>query len=536
MLALVAGLVYANSLTGAFTFDDVGVIERNTALHDIGNFPKLLVSPYWPGLPRQEALYRPVATASFAIDWWMWRGNSMGFHVVSVLAHVAVTMLVFLLLLRLGAPAAGAAVGGAIFGIHPVHTEAVASIVGRSEVLAGAFILLACLLFLRRDRRPAVRLGGIAACYALALGSKESAVMLPGLLVLIGWLHPAHGAPLLAVLRREWKLLAVMCAVLAAYLLLRIAVLGALVGALPPVFMRDASTADRIATAIHVWPEYLRLLVFPRTLSAEYAPGVLMPTNWLDARVWLALPLGVLAVGLALAGRRRSPWGALALLWFAVAILPVSNLILPASILLAERTLYVPSIAVALAIPGLFPWYRTLRLPQQHTLLGVATAAVMLGAVRTWMRNPAWASTRAVHEVLAREHPESYRAMWFTADMEIQQGHPDRGLTIYRDAFMLMPTDQQLGSTYAFELLRFGHPAEAERVVRRVFNPGFLANHVVLIQSLIALGRYDAAQSEIGVAERYIPGNASIEKLRQVLAKTRTATSGVAVNVPEQES
>ena len=111
MLAVLAFVVYANSLGGEFTFDDTSVIQRNTQLHDIRNLGRLIVSPYWPGLPPEEALYRPVATATLAIDWWVWDGDPMGFHVVNVLAHVAVTLLLFVLLMRLGAPAAAAALG-----------------------------------------------------------------------------------------------------------------------------------------------------------------------------------------------------------------------------------------------------------------------------------------------------------------------------------------------------------------------------------------------------------------------------------------
>jgi hypothetical protein len=523
-LALLAGIVYANSLAGEFAFDDNGIIVQNVALHDIGNLPRLLVAPYWPGLAAESALYRPVAIASFAVDWWLWGGNALGFHLVNVLAHITVTLLVFAFLLRLNAPVVAAAIGGALFAVHPVHTEAVANIVGRSEILAAGLVLAGCLVFLRRELRPSIRIATIAACYALALGSKESAVVLPALLLLLGWLHPDCGEALIDVIRREWKLLAALCVVLSAYLALRYSVLGVFGGSLPAPFMRDVSTGDRIATAVRVWPEYVRLIVFPKNLSADYSPGVLMPTTWTDPRVWFALPLGAATIVGAIRMRRKSPWGALAVLWFAIAILPVANLLFPVGVMLAERTLYLPSVAVAFAVPAIHPWYRGLGLAERRTLIGVAAGILLFGAVRTWTRNPAWGSTRAVFATLARERPESYRGIWFAADMEIQRGNAADGLAMYRHAFELMPHAQQLGSTYAYELLRHGRPAEAEGVVRTIFNPGFLPNHTVLIESLIALRRYEEAEKELSIAKRYLPRAQELKTLERHLAERRAIT------------
>jgi hypothetical protein len=351
-------------------------------------------------------------------------------------------------------------------------------------------------------------------------------VVLPGLLVLLAWLRPESDARLADVIRRDWMMFAVLSLVLVAYLGLRYSVLGVFGGALPAAFMRDASPADHIASGIRVWPEYLRLLVFPRNLSADYSPAVIMPTNWSDPRVWITLPMGMMLLGAAVAFRRRSLWGALAILWFALGILPVANLLFPVGVLLAERTLYLPSIALALAIPALVPWYRGLRVSEQRVLAAIACVVVLLGGVRTWTRNPAWRSTEAVFATLGREHPESYRGMWYNADMEVQRGNVTRGLALYQHAFGLVPHNQQLGSTYAYELLRHGRPADAERVVRSVFNPGFLSNHAVLIESLIRLGRFDEAEKEIVVATRFAPHSPVVAALRMFLAERRSVSSG----------
>ena len=144
--------------------------------------------PYWPQVVNGAGLYRPVTLSSFALEWKLWNGHPAGFHLVNLAIHTAVSLLVFLLIL----PVAGtipALVGGALFAVHPVHSEAVANVVGRSELYAALFVLGACWLFWKgtasSSSRRVARLLGIGALFVLGLGSKEMAATLPALLVLI---------------------------------------------------------------------------------------------------------------------------------------------------------------------------------------------------------------------------------------------------------------------------------------------------------------------------------------------------------------
>jgi tetratricopeptide (TPR) repeat protein len=102
------------------------------------------------------------------------------------------------------------------------------------------------------------------------------------------------------------------------------------------------------------------------------------------------------------------PMLALGIFWFALTVLPVSNLLFPTGVLLAERTLYLPSVGLALVVAGALPAMRDLGTGVRRVALVVGATVLLALTARTVARNPAWESTRAVLETLNRDHPESH--------------------------------------------------------------------------------------------------------------------------------
>ena len=176
LLALIVALVYANSLTNGFTLDDGGNILTNATV--AAPSIKALFTPL-----AGTKVFRPVLFATFALNWAIGGDHPFGYHLVNVLLHVAVTLLLYLVLRKLLERFTGAEVvawlAALLFAVHPIHTEAVASVTGRSELLAAGFLLAAWLLHLN-DWPVAVLV-----FFALSLLSKESAVTFAPL-VLVG--------------------------------------------------------------------------------------------------------------------------------------------------------------------------------------------------------------------------------------------------------------------------------------------------------------------------------------------------------------
>jgi hypothetical protein len=276
-------LVYANSLWNGFAYDDTWIVLNNARVHQLADQRMIWLKPYWPTFGEALGLYRPLTIFLFAIQWAIGAGAAWVFHAVNVVLHAAASVLVLLLLRRLTTPA-GALAGSLTFAVHPVHTEAVANVVGQGELLAAIGVLAACIVFVDRagvgiSLRRTAALAGI---FTLALLSKEGAIVLPFLIVLMDLalgrvsLRPRAIA---AYCRHIGRLIAAFGIVVAAYLLVRTQVLGSLTGTdVAPSFPFLYGT-KRVLNAFRAWPEYVRLLFFPTDLSADYSPAVILPVE-----------------------------------------------------------------------------------------------------------------------------------------------------------------------------------------------------------------------------------------------------------------
>ena len=178
---------FANSLDGGFVIDDGSAVRTNLDLRPEVPLRQLLAHDYW-GRPIEAAhsvkSYRPLAVLSFRCNFALHGLAVRGYHVANVVLHAICSALVVPLTLSLSESdntAIAAAVASLSFAVHPVHCEAVASIVGRAEVLCCAFYLLCLLLYARSAsaRRPLAAwalLAAAAASAVLATASKETGI------------------------------------------------------------------------------------------------------------------------------------------------------------------------------------------------------------------------------------------------------------------------------------------------------------------------------------------------------------------------
>ncbi|UCC49496.1 MAG: tetratricopeptide repeat protein [Gemmatimonadota bacterium] len=495
-VALLSVLVYANSLANGFAYDDVSVVVSRDLVHGLGRIPELLTAEYWPAR-FGSGLYRPLTMLSFALDWSAWGGRPFGFHLTNLLLHAAVTALLAVLLLRFF-PWWAALAGGVVFAVHPVHTEAVANVVGRAELLAAAFVLLACLAYVdaaRRGRLSWVALVIISASYALAVLSKEVGVVLPALLLLLDLPLAASGriGDGKAYLRTRLPLFASLATVLLAYLVLRWAVLGEPVSSLAKgTFAPDAGFSTRLFTMARVWPRYYELLLFPAELSADYSPAVILPASQLTLLGAMGFALVLATVILALVLYRRAPEFSMAVGWAAVTLLPVSNLIIAAEIVLAERTLYLPSLAVS--VIGALLLVRARRAQRRWVALGLAVWVIGFSVV-TVRRNPVWQDSETVFTELQRQHPESSRVLWWLGYRQLGRGDWVGAREWFRRSLEVWPYSPAYLSAFAVLLKDHGELVEAEAMAARAveIGPNYADHHSLLAVIRLRLGDNEGA-------------------------------------------
>lgn len=518
LLALAVLAVFANSLGNGFALDDNWIINFSDRAHDPGNWSEIWLTSYWP---RGDAgAYRPFIIFLFSLQWAAGDGATWVFHAVSLLLHAVATGLLFLLLRGLTSPLAAFA-GALVFAVHPVHVEAVANVVGQAELVAAAATLAACLLHARRPEDGGAggvgRLGAITALYLAALLSKESAIVLPGLLVVTdaaGGRISRTRSELGAYVRSMLPLAGAVLLVVAIVFGLRLHVLGEFFGSLPSpdlTFLREP--AIRIPTALRAWVEYARLMFFPLELVPDYGPRRLGPETLFSPLV-LA---GAAIFGLVVAGALRlltKPAVGFPCAWFLVAVLPVSNLLFPAGIIVAERTLYLPSVAVAAALAYAWRSHVADVRSRRVAVAALAAACVLLG-VRTALGNPVWRDNESLAERMMTRHPEVYRSHWIAAAHAIESGDSAAADRHWAEAHRIWPGSARMNLEYASYALSRRQVGLAIRLAEdaRATFPEHYRAYQILAHAYFVVGRTLDAVQAANQAIRYGGRNALMYEL-----------------------
>lgn len=472
---------YLPALWNGFAMDDLYIIAWNPLVHSIQGVWGAFTGPYWPpDLGGQ--MYRPLPLASFAMDWVIARHPAL-FHATNLLWHAGVAAIVAALALRF-AGATAALVAGLIFAVHPAHVEAVANIVGLGELMAATGVCLAVYAAVVRQN---VWLSGLA--LLLGLLSKENAVVAPGL-ILWAWIACVGQRP---TQRRMLAFAASWVLIGGAYLAARGIVLHpyARLHAIAPVFLGESGFAGRL-TAIAALGDVLRLLVFPRTLRVDYSPNerTIVP-SLLDGRVAIGLVcLAVWLVLLVLAWRRGRRVEAFGLGWIAVAFLPVSNLLFSTGVLLAERTLYLPSVGLALAAGAALA-----RLPVERLRVVVAVL-VLAGGVRSALRVPIWHDDFSVTQSILEDSPDSYRGPARMAAIYQSHRQPERALAALRIAARTYDRDPTLFIAGADAAFTLGQPRLADSLLLRAEQLCYRCPGAYRTQALAARSRGDSAVAD----------------------------------------
>ena len=326
---LLVALCYVNSLPNDFVFDDGPIVSSNPVIRTISPI-QFLKSPYWTK-QQYAGIYRPFVVFSLSVDYAIWKRWAPGFRLTNLAVHAINGVLVFSLYQSIAGAGIVPLIAMIIYLVHPVHTEAVTTIVGRSELFAACFLLAAWLLF-RQGRT-----GWAALAFFLALLSKENAIVLPAVLLLTS----PRG--------RRWIRLLPMIFVALAYLALRYSVLGGLGIPVSAQYMGGRLTYfERLLTSGRVFIQYLILTFYPLHLAGDYDYNAIPIANFVDWDAWLGLLLIAATVVTAYFYRHRNWAVSLGLSFALIAFIPASNWIMPISILMAERFLYLPMIGLAL--------------------------------------------------------------------------------------------------------------------------------------------------------------------------------------------
>ena len=454
-VALLAILSSAIGIVNKFAYDDHYIIELNETLHTLHRWWAGFGSSYWPKNVGGDG-YRPLTIIAYKIEWALGRGSPVVFHAANMLLYAAASLLVFLLARRL-LPLWAAWLVGALFAVHPVHVESVANVVGQAELLVALPVLGAVLLYLRDREVGSLRPSTVAwilFLYAIGCLAKEHAIVLPAILLAAELTVIEDRAPVRDRLRRLRPFYVATVAVALAFIAARARVLSDRpLGGFEPFLPFSAlriSSVDRALTALGVVPQWIRLLYWPARLSADYGPPEIDIAQGVSILQLpgLLLLVGILAIAVVV--RERRPVITFGIAIVCAALLPSSNFVLPAGIVLAERTLFLPSVGAMLIVGGtavvVAEWLREKRWASRARVAAqVACAAVLTaGAMRSAARTTVWRDNDTLFAQSVRDAPTSYRTHYVLGSWYLERKRTLEGEAEYRAGLKLFPYDPYL--------------------------------------------------------------------------------------------
>lgn len=512
IIAALALAASANSIVNGFTYDDAYIIVRDARAHGLSGWWTEFTDTYWARRWGGDG-YRPMTRIMFRLAWAIGDGSPMPFHAMNIAVHVGGAVAVFWLAGAL-LPFAAAWIAAALYAVHPVHTEAIANSVGAGELFVLLLFVLAAGLYVHGRRAGPItwkRWIAIGALYALACFFKEHAIVLPAVIVMAELLVVPDRAPARERLRRLRLPVLLLTVVAVSFLWARSSVVvtgvSGFIPALPFQTLK-LSTGNRILTMIGAVPEWFRLLLWPERLMTEYTPPYIDMAEGLSL---VQLPGALLllgTLGLAVACWRRSPVTSFGILWIAITLLPASNFLVPSGILVAERTLMLPSvgamIAIGSVIPGAYAWLEQRRVVR--TLAATAVAVLIaLGITRSVTRNRDWLDNETLFRQGIVDAPASYRLHWLLGNHLHNSGQEEEGLRHLQQALRLFPYDPMLPYLVAEGLRKRGNCVKAVPLYEWAFELAPALRHLQLglaICHLVAF-RMDEAKRVTLDALRY---------------------------------
>jgi tetratricopeptide (TPR) repeat protein len=449
LFILLPFLIYANSLHNEFVFDDIALIVENPMISTLENISYLL------GVYTSDPSYRPMRFISYAIDYYFWGLNPVGYHISNILFHIITSFLVFGLVFHLAGSYWCAVFSALFFSLNPVQTDSVAYLAGRRDILCALFYLAGFYCFLRYRAYPKVAAYLILSFffYLLTLSSKEMGVTLPLLFFVYDFVE---------VTSQEKKVWRGFREVWSRYYRLYIPFLIAGAGyTYYKLFINYPSThhgyhggsiVNHALTVAKILAYYLKIIFVPVVLSADYSYNAFpLPKAIYEAGTFFSLI--ILAGVFFLIARliTRAKVIAFGLLWFFITILPVSQ-IFPHHELLAEHYLYLPLVGISLVVGSVagevMKGYRFRRMA-----LGLYLIILLTFGIRVVDRNRDWKDGLTLWSKTVRTVPECVRARNNLGVELFNQGRYQEALVQYKRALGINPwlpeIMSNLGSVYA---------------------------------------------------------------------------------------
>lgn len=371
LIMLFAFLYYGNTVFNDYCLDDAIVITQNDyTLKGLGGIKDIFSTELFTGFFKVKkdlvagGRYRPLSVATFALEIELFGQNPYISHFINIVLFGLIGILLYKVLLMLFAGYKGSKwylnfplIATLLYLAHPIHTEVVANIKGRDELLSLIGVLVAFIYILKYIESKNIKeLVYVFIAFFAAMFSKEIAVTFLVTIPLAVLFFTGARFKTLAM-----AMLPVLASVLI-YFMIRGAVLGDQTAKVIPELMNDSflnmTASQKFATIAYTMGIYIKLLFFPHPLTYDYYPYHIPITEWTDWQAYLSLALVLALAYIALKGIKKRTVISFSILFYAITLAPVSNILFPIGAFMNERFVFVASLGICLV----FAWFFTIKL------------------------------------------------------------------------------------------------------------------------------------------------------------------------------
>ena len=434
ILLVVPFALYGTTWSFGFVLDDKVVLSENSFTKSgFAGIKDILTKDTFQGFFGaqtqlvQGGRYRPLSLVTFAIEHQLYGLHAGMHHLINVLLY-ALTGLLLFRVLSLLLPAGHESswcfripfLASLLFVVHPVHSEVVANIKGRDELLAlllSMSALYAAWRWIGSRKRRWLVAGG--ALFFLALLAKENALTFLAVVPLAAYCFARCD------LKRIVVAAGPLCVAAVLYLAVRYGVMGYLfdsgqnvTGLLNNPFL-EATLPQKLATICYVLFRYLQLLFFPHPLTHDYYPYHIPLLDWSDPRSFGSLLFYVLLVRLAAFQLRHRTVLAFSVFYFLATLSIVSNLFFSVGTFMNERFAFMPSVGFVLLLAWVLieqlPHWLKNRALARSVGIGIVSVFVLAFAGKTLARVPVWKDATSLNRAAIKVSPNSARANTFYA-------------------------------------------------------------------------------------------------------------------------
>ncbi len=436
LLFILSFLLNVNTLSNKFAFDDKGLIQENKLIIDGTNLNEIFTTNYRYGSNNpDDGLYRPLVMLTYVFNTDRNILNPSNLHLFNVICNSLNSSLIFLLLFFLSGEFIVAFFSALIFTFHPIHTEVVANISGRPEIMCALFIFLSWIL-LEKIKNPIFSYFSASIFLFMALLSKETAVMFPLMVIAYDLVRNQAAFNKNYILKFAFLITTVII-----YIFIRWSILGNTSNGNVPLFynnpIANSPVDERVATALGVFLRYCGLLLFPVKLVSDYSYKSLQiyDSIWYPAPIFAFFLIGALFAS-AIYFRKRNLLFPLSFILFFFPYILISNIFFSIGTIMGERLMYLPSAGFALLTGFLFS-----RLFFRWRYFAIILSIVILCAYsfKTISRNHDWYDDNTLTKADLKSSPENVKLLANMGFLTAKKGQFQIAEYYYQNALEIYP-------------------------------------------------------------------------------------------------